>query len=85
MHCVYIMQSLKDKGLYIGYTNDLNRRLKFHNLGKVFSTKSRLPIKLIYCEIFRSKEDALKRETSLKQQGQGIRRLKERLGSSFLV
>ncbi|MEK7544458.1 MAG: GIY-YIG nuclease family protein [Patescibacteria group bacterium] len=28
MYYVYILQSLKDNGLYIGYTNDLKNRTK---------------------------------------------------------
>jgi len=27
-HCVYVLQSIKDKNLYIGYTNDLRKRIK---------------------------------------------------------
>ena len=47
MFYVYVLISLKDKKFYIGFTNDLKRRLKEHNSGKNISTKSRLPLKLI--------------------------------------
>jgi len=33
MYYVYILQSLKNKNLYIGFTFDLRRRLKQHKFG----------------------------------------------------
>ena len=47
MHFVYILQSLKDKGLYIGKTSNLKRRLAEHKGGHVSSTKSRRPFRLV--------------------------------------
>jgi len=47
---VYILESLKDQKHYTGYTNDLKRRLEEHKKGLSFSTKFRLPFKLIYFE-----------------------------------
>ena len=41
MHYVYVLQSLKDKKLYIDYTVDLRRRLKEHKYGGSESTKKR--------------------------------------------
>ncbi|MBI5466543.1 MAG: GIY-YIG nuclease family protein, partial [Candidatus Kerfeldbacteria bacterium] len=35
---VYVLESLKDHDRYIGYTNNLKRRLLEHKLGKSFST-----------------------------------------------
>ena len=66
MYYVYILFSLKDKKFYIGFTNDLKRRLKEHNSGKNTSTKSRLPLKLIYYEAHLSKADAARRERYFK-------------------
>lgn len=66
MYYVYILQSLKDKGLYIGYSNNLKRRIKEHQKGLVFATKGRLPIKLIHYQAFLSKEDATDCEKYLK-------------------
>lgn len=62
MYYVYVLLSLKDKKLYIGFTSDLRRRLKEHNAGRNVSTKSRLPLKLIYYEAHLSKTDAVRRE-----------------------
>ncbi|MBN8785434.1 MAG: GIY-YIG nuclease family protein [Terrimonas ferruginea] len=33
LHHIYILQSLKDGKYYIGYTTDVEERLKFHNAG----------------------------------------------------
>ena len=62
----YILQSLRDKKFYIGFTNDIKRRLKEHKLGKNTSTSKRLPIELIYYEAFLNKEDAKRREKYFK-------------------
>ncbi|KKU47377.1 hypothetical protein A2752_00135 [Candidatus Uhrbacteria bacterium RIFCSPHIGHO2_01_FULL_46_23] len=62
MYTVYILQSLKDGRTYIGYTNNLERRLNEHNSGKSKSTKYRVPFKLLFKEEFQTKRDAEKRE-----------------------
>ena len=62
MYYVYILQSLKDKKLYIGFTDDLERRIKEHNEGKKFSTKSRRPFKLMFYEALPTLEEATERE-----------------------
>ena len=36
---LYVLQSLKDKNFYVGYTTNIPRRITQHNSGKVFSTK----------------------------------------------
>ena len=66
MFYVYILQSLKDKKLYIGYSSDLKRRLKEHKTGGSKSTKSRLPFRLIYYEAHFSPKDARRREKYFK-------------------
>jgi len=66
MYYVYVLLSLKDKKFYIGFTNDLKRRLKEHDSGKNISTKSRRPLKLIYYEAHLSKADAERRERYFK-------------------
>ncbi|MGC9363771.1 MAG: GIY-YIG nuclease family protein, partial [Fidelibacterota bacterium] len=43
MYYVYILQSEKDGGFYIGYTTDLIRRIQQHNAGKTRSLKHRRP------------------------------------------
>lgn len=63
---IFFLESLKDKKRYIGYTNNLKRRLKEHNKGLNFSTKFRLPFELIYFEGCLNKNDAKRREKYLK-------------------
>ena len=63
---VYVLLSLKDNNFYIGFTNDLERRTKEHKQGKNISTKSRLPVELIYFEGHLSKEDTMRRESYFK-------------------
>ena len=81
-HYVYVLQSLKDKDFYIGYTTDLIARLKQHNAKKSFSTKSRAPFRYIYTESCRNRLDAKRREQYLKTT-QGGRFLKIRLRKFF--
>lgn len=79
---VYVLESIKDKKRYIGYTTNLRRRLEEHKNGKSFATKSRLPMKLIYCEVCTNKEDAQRREHYFKVT-QGRRFLAKRLKSYY--
>ncbi|OGE19451.1 hypothetical protein A3J19_02195 [Candidatus Daviesbacteria bacterium RIFCSPLOWO2_02_FULL_41_8] len=65
-HCVYVLLSLKDHKLYIGSTSDLKRRLTEHFHGEFKATAYRRPFKLIFCEYFISKKDALRREKYFK-------------------
>lgn len=79
---VYILYSLKDKGLYIGFTTDLKSRLTSHAKGKNQATMLRLPFKLIHYEYFINKKDAKAREEFLKS-GYGRRQLKEILKTTL--
>ena len=78
MYYVYVLKSLKDGNLYVGHTNDLTKRFKEHNTGKVDCTKPRMPFSLLYYEACNVLEDAVKREKSLKT-GFGRSYLKRRL------
>jgi putative endonuclease len=77
-HYVYVLKSLSDGNLYVGYTNDLRRRMEQHNDGSVRSTANRRPLELVYYEACRSREDATKREKYLKT-AWGKRYIKSRL------
>ena len=50
-----------------------------HNEGMVISTKNLRPLELIYCEVYKSKKDALIREKRLKLFAKGFASLKRRL------
>ena len=65
-YCIYILYSLKDNKLYIGFTTDIKRRFAEHQSGNSKSTAPRRPLKLIFCEYYLSKEDALRREKYFK-------------------
>jgi len=78
MFYTYLLQSLKDKKWYTGFTNDLRKRFNEHNSNKVYSTKNRGPFKLIYYEACLNEQDARAREEYLKS-GMGKRYLKNRL------
>lgn len=62
----YVLLSLKDDQLYIGYTSNLDARIKNHNEGFVKSTQNRLPLKLVYFEGCLDKKSAIQREKQLK-------------------
>ncbi|HLC76000.1 MAG TPA: GIY-YIG nuclease family protein [Candidatus Peribacterales bacterium] len=78
MYHVYFIESLSSAKRYIGYTTDLKRRLAEHNNHKNISTAKEQGWKLIYCETYTNKMDALGREKFLKS-GSGWRFLKKQL------
>lgn len=63
---VYIIQSAVDKGYYVGLASNLDKRLSYHNAGKVRSTKRRVPFKLVYSEMFTTRLLAREREKFFK-------------------
>jgi putative endonuclease len=75
---VYILRSERDSGFYIGFSTNLRARLRQHQDGKSFATKSRGPWKLIYYEAYTEREDAEGREKFLKS-GAGRRFLRAQL------
>ena len=77
---VYVLHSEKDSNFYVGYTNNIQRRITEHNNGKVPSTKNRLPMKLAYWEGCLSQSDATKREKYLKT-AWGKRYIKNRMNN----
>lgn len=68
MYYVYILKSKIDDSFYIGYTNNLDRRLEEHNEGKSRYTSKKTPWEIVYSEEFEEKSDAIKRELFLKKQ-----------------
>jgi len=63
---LYILQSFRDKGYYIGITANIENRLKKHNKGEVRSTKTRKPFVVIYSEKFENYKSARIREKEVK-------------------
>lgn len=83
MFYVYILKSKKDNKCYIGSTNDLRKRFKLHNTGKIFSTQKRRPLVLVYYEAYLAESDARRREQKLKNYGQGITNIYKRISDSL--
>jgi len=75
---VYVLASQQDQFWYIGFTSDLDKRIKDHNNGRTITTSKKMPWKVIYYEVSFSKLDAIAREKYLKS-GMGRRYLKNRL------
>jgi len=84
MFYVYVLRSKKDNNCYIGSTVDLERRIKEHDAGLVFSTKSRLPLELVYYEAYKSESDARYREKNLKIRSRAYAQPKKRIKKSIL-
>ena len=82
MFYVYVLHSEKDGKLYTGFSNNLKNRIKYHEQGKVASTKDRRPVTLIYYEAYLMEEDAKGREIFLKS-GSGKRFLRKQLTQYF--
>ncbi len=80
---VYVLLSLKDKKLYVGYSKNLKVRFDEHCNGYVNSTKNRKPLKLVYYEACLDKNDAIRRESYLKT-SRGKSYINKRIKSSFI-
>jgi len=85
MYYVYVLrnQDVDSKSLYIGFTEDLRRRLAEHLQGKGGqTTRKGKNWKLIYYEAYLLKADALGREKFLKS-GSGRRYVYKQLAHYF--
>lgn len=84
MFYVYILHSRKDSNLYVGYTNNLRKRYIEHNKGRVKATKNRVPLVLVYCEPYKDRKSAERREWFFKHTPSGGI-LKKKLAKVFTV
>jgi len=76
MNYTYILEC-SDGTFYVGWTNNLKKRIKTHNQGKGAKyTRGRTPVNLVYWEEYDSRSDAQKREITIKNYS---RKEKERL------
>ncbi len=67
MNYTYMVRC-SDGSLYTGWTNNLEKRIHDHNMGRgARYTKSRLPVTLLYYETYETKEEAMRREYAIKQ------------------
>jgi putative endonuclease len=83
MFYLYILKSKKDGEMYVGSTGDLKKRLEMHNSGKIYSTKFRNPLELIYYEAYKAEKDARKREHNLKLRSRAFAQLMKRIQESL--
>lgn len=67
MHDVYILHSTVTDRYYIGSTKNVTRRLREHNAGKVKSTRSYRPYRVVYVEPMGKRTEALQRERKIKR------------------
>jgi putative endonuclease len=80
---VYVLGCSDRHGVrtYVGWTNDIARRLARHNAGRgARSTRGRVWC-LLYTECFERKEDAMRREWFLKRE----RAFRKRLASALAL
>lgn len=67
MNVTYILKC-SDGTFYTGWTNDMGKRLKAHNEGRGAKyTRGRRPVELVYLEVFETKQEAMRREASIKR------------------
>lgn len=84
MYYFYILQSLKNQKLYLGYTSDLRKRLKSHNQKQNKASKSNAPFELIFYSGFKNQIDALECEKYFKTTA-GWKRIHSMLNNTLEV
>ena len=72
---IYALVSQVDGRIYVGMSQDVQRRLAEHNAGKVKSTKGFAPWSLLYCELSGTADEARAKEKYYKA-GSGKKKLK---------
>ena len=76
----YVLCSLKNRILYKGSTENIDKRILAHNSGKVNYTSKHVPWKIVITEQFETRSEALSREKWHKT-GVGRDWIKTQLGS----
>ncbi|PCI29741.1 endonuclease [Candidatus Wolfebacteria bacterium] len=66
MYYVYALQSMSRNYIYVGLTNNIERRLKEHNSGHNVRTRAYRPFKIIRTEEHPDRPSARTREKYLK-------------------
>ena len=66
MYTVYILYSEKLNRYYVGYTNDIARRISEHNRPKGKYTDLGIPWKIVHSESYSTKKEAMQREKFIK-------------------
>lgn len=85
MYAVYVLEHSIHHTLYIGYTNNLKRRLEEHNTRLTKSTiRNDGKWILVYSELYRDRDDAVRREQAFKKHGSAKQKLLQRIKGSRL-
>jgi putative endonuclease len=72
--CVVYILECADGTLYTGWTINLDHRLAAHNAGQgARYTRSRRPVRLVYCETVAGQSEALRREAALRRAGRAAK------------
>ena len=66
MFTLYILYSHSLDRYYVGYTNDIERRLQEHNRKKGKYTDSGIPWVVVHTELYSTKRQAIERESCIK-------------------
>jgi putative endonuclease len=66
LYYVYAIKSLTRNYIYVGLTNNIERRILQHNKGENRTTKAYMPFIMIYSEKFETRNDARTKERYLK-------------------
>ena len=83
---VYMLKSVEKKVItYVGYTKDLNERIKLHNSGKGAKFTRGRKWRLIYKEKFKSKKEAISREYYIKNNRILRNKIKNENFNSFTI
>ena len=78
MGYIYVLQGPDGSDIYIGFSNNLKRRMAQHE------RSAHSAWKLVYYEAYRSESDARRRERRLKDHGNAVRQLKQRIKDSWI-
>ena len=79
----YLLKSVKDGSYYVGISKNPKRRLKYHNSGDNFSTKGKIPWKLVYIKLHSSYKEARKHEIWLKKKEKVYKQKLESFGGDL--
>jgi len=78
---IYYVYMLKSKGIksvtYVGYTNNLKKRISLHNSGKGAKFTRGRKWQLIYKEKYNTKKEAISREYYIKKNKNLRKKIKE--------
>ena len=77
MFYLYVLKKKNSRYLYIGYTNNLQRRLVEHKKDKWKN------FSFVYCEVYINESDAREREQMLKNYGAGLGHIRKRIKNTL--